>query len=249
MTLGNSNFNPRPPRGGRLSALVWIIRQVLFQYTSSARRTTRSARCSLLQARFQSTSSARRTTQFSTYTISMMLISIHVLREEDDFLRTGVLVFDNTYFNPRPPRGGRLCPSACSAACACISIHVLREEDDFLRLLFFLAGSSISIHVLREEDDGCAPRSPKAGRHFNPRPPRGGRPARKSLTAKTTRFQSTSSARRTTSTLRRPGKPGQHFNPRPPRGGRQSHRASEPWCSWISIHVLREEDDVRYARD
>ena len=34
-------------------------------------------------------------------------ISIHVLREEDDDKWTEA-VEDRTYFNPRPPRGGRL---------------------------------------------------------------------------------------------------------------------------------------------
>ena len=82
----------------------------------------------------------------------------------------------------------------------------------------------ISIHVLREEDD----KSP-----YGP-----------SIT--TLKFQSTSSARRTTQPTIIRGLFFAHFNPHPPRGGRQSHRASEPWCSWISIHVLREEDDALF---
>ena len=81
---------------------------------------------------------------------------------------------------------------------AVISIHVLREEDDIVGLSENQSGYSISIHVLREEDD----RRP-LGARFNG-----------------TRFQSTSSARRTTV-----------FS-----GNDDKHLA-------ISIHVLREEDD------
>ena len=56
-------------------------------------------------------------------------ISIHVLREEDDFKHIG---FTSTYIH--------------------ISIHVLREEDD--RAQFRTDNrKAISIHVLREEDD------------------------------------------------------------------------------------------------
>ena len=56
------------------------------------------------------------------------IISIHVLREEDDSaLRDAVDAIN-------------------------ISIHVLREEDD-VRHGYGIASQGISIHVLREEDD------------------------------------------------------------------------------------------------
>ena len=57
------------------------------------------------------------------------LISIHVLREEDDIKRIWLDFF------------------------AIISIHVLREEDDLGRANMQMSIASISIHVLREEDD------------------------------------------------------------------------------------------------
>ena len=126
------------------------------------------------QQLFQSTSSVRRTTRF--------------------WRRARIRT---RYFNPRPPRGGRLrqhlgvCPwcefqSTSSARrttqksfnendMLSISIHVLREEDDpHVRPLARL--HNISIHVLREEDDikiSC-------------------------LSGMMSEFQSTSSARRTT---------------------------------------------------
>ena len=124
--------------------------------------------------RFQSTSSARRTTCAIIKSHFPSTISIHVLREEDDFV--GCLSRDS----------------------GTISIHVLREEDD---LQFTKGGDfvAISIHVLREEDDlsTC---------HYF---------------TSISLFQSTSSARRTTS-LRCDGVALQSdFNPRPPRGGRR----------------------------
>ena len=79
-----------------------------------------------------------------------------------------------------------------------ISIHVLREEDDNYFSEVIDVNDRISIHVLREEDDN----------------------ALCGLILKEEEFQSTSSARRTTATLRRSLNIGN-----------------------ISIHVLREEDD------
>ena len=61
----------------------------------------------------------------------------------------------------------------------------------------------------------------KPVRHFNPRPPRGGRPTASTEEEKSMIFQSTSSARRTTPAA---------------AGAQQRHT--------ISIHVLREEDDL-----
>ena len=101
----------------------------------------------------------------------------------------------------------------------------------------------ISIHALREEGDRCRPRGKSTYNHFYPRPPRGGRPPRR-----------TDSEQHTT-----------NFYPRPPRGGRHAHvgvrhlisgflstpsarRATESartfhLFSLISIHALREEGD------
>ena len=84
-------------------------------------------------------------------------------------------VLAETYFYPRPPRGGRLpFPAGCSGG-EKISIHALREEgDQFLQLLevdilrflstpsarratlcYLMDGrwTDISIHALREEGD------------------------------------------------------------------------------------------------
>ena len=124
------------------------------------------------------------------------------------------------YFNPRPPRGGRL--------------------DQKERLA---DATKISIHVLREEDDGYSSLAWGFPADFNPRPPRGGRHAGDDGVVVVGKFQSTSSARRTTRTGKRPCNFCKNFNPRPPRGGRLLNFAYLYKYYPISIHVLREEDD------
>ena len=58
-----------------------------------------------------------------------VVISIHVLREEDDSSPDSSS-HEYWYFYPRPPRGGRLNWAALCLSYNGISIHVLREEDD-----------------------------------------------------------------------------------------------------------------------
>ena len=85
----------------------------------------------------------------------------------------------------------------------------------------------------REEDGNFYPRPPRGGRphthaarlrrpYFYPRPPRGGRPEKPSCRHRMDKFLSTSSARRTTLAGLFKARQGFH----------------------ISIHVLREEDDL-----
>ena len=152
--LIQSNFYPRPPRGGR-------------------HRIRQDAE-------------------------TVRVISIHVLREEDDPTLCPVVSGD-IHFYPRPPRGGRLLYLMYSRIA---TEHFYprpprggrqdarREVPD---LIPFLSTSSarrttrnrmadcgitqISIHVLREEDDNPGAGASVARRYFYPRPPRGGRPA------------------------------------------------------------------------
>ena len=78
-------------------------------------------------------------------------------------------------FYPRPPRGGRHCPTVEQRFQQVISIHALREEGDH----------PAKPHPQNHGD--FYPRPPRGGRryhvcgavgqdHFYPRPPRGGRP-------------------------------------------------------------------------
>ena len=56
----------------------------------------------------------------------------------------------------------------------------------------------ISIHALREEGDSSLWSAGRMRKHFNPRPPRGGRQVMYESGAITKEFQSTPSARRAT---------------------------------------------------
>ena len=181
--------------------MLFVLRAVtLFQSTPSARRATKLVDgCGIIvyisihalreegdtlqsnsinpNQQFQSTPSARRATTTSGFKSTTSLISIHALREEGDFI------------------GGLVnWPSE-------ISIHALREEGDTrlhrrsCRLSLFQSTPSarratataqakamelaISIHALREEGDLAILIFSDDAKNFNPRPPRGGRHARK----------------------------------------------------------------------
>ena len=85
------------------------------------------------------------------WSVARVRISIHVLREEDDLLKPLssklMVAFLSTSSARRTTRHW-----FSDARMHPISIHVLREEDDVFQV-FFLAPMLISIHVLREEDD------------------------------------------------------------------------------------------------
>ena len=104
-----------------------------------------------------------------------------------------------SYFNPRPPRGGRRQFPCRAKFCQRISIHAPREGGDLCGGSFLLRLLQISIHAPREGGDSGKPtlktydlvisiHAPREGGdfvilsiffrppNFNPRPPRGGRP-------------------------------------------------------------------------
>ena len=149
-----ANFNPRSPRGERrYNVNLWIIQEVKFQSTLSARRAT-----VLLQPSHNLTS-----------------ISIHALREESDSGLTFCAV-ETVNFNPRSPRGERRVTSVDDYAAIAISIHALREESDSLLQSLCQEQLQISIHALREESDLCKVLYfLYSYLNFNPRSPRGER--------------------------------------------------------------------------
>ena len=114
--------------------------------------------------------------------------------------------------------------------------------------IFYDKSTGISIHAPREGGDVPAdagrraeekhfnPRPPRGGRprhvistvvgeHFNPRPPRGGRRVGQAVVLPLLRFQSTPPARGATAAGGRLQALSRDFNPRPPRGGRPWWRA------------------------
>ena len=192
-------------------------------------------------------------------------ISIHVLRVEDDhsdFMRCAV----GFYFNPRPPCGGR---RRCHAELrgdqrfqstssvwrtTVADAGIGNGDPDFNprppcggrpgAKSADTAAQKISIHVLRVEDDGREGGGAGDEPDFNPRPPCGGR--RRIVHRQHSmfqQFQSTSSVWRTT--LAPPCVRGAaDFNPRPPCGGRPGLGWAAQMRPYISIHVLRVEDDA-----
>ena len=107
-------FYPRPPRGGRLLATALIVtRPSLFLPTPSARRATSSSSQITPPSRFLPSPSARSAPGDVASLCQPLDISTHALREEGD-IETEKGGNENTYFYPRPPRGGR--PPADGAA-------------------------------------------------------------------------------------------------------------------------------------
>ena len=146
------NFNPRPPRGGRLGTIGSIAGTIDFNP-----RPPRGGRQGALDG-----------------TEVDITISIHALREEGDqkFLKRLRKAYD---FNPRPPRGGRHYKAVFFKAFReNFNPRPPRggrrgHADNSLRV------NTISIHALREEGDSIRLRAQLVLKYFNPRPPRGGR--------------------------------------------------------------------------
>ena len=151
-------------------------------------------------ALFLSTPSARRATQAEGAGGTRPTVSIHALREEGDLnIRLFTAIIRCFYprpprggrrltprpprcarcFYPRPPRGGRPTRYVPGAPAGAVSIHALREEGDCRgsqrqrRGCRFLSTPSArratSQHVTFTSECCC----------FYPRPPRGGRPAKR----------------------------------------------------------------------
>ena len=152
------------------------------------------------------------------------------------------------HFNPRPPRGGRLKTIYQTDGQPYISIHAPREGgDDSDRSKRQKDGRFQSTPPAR----GATPASP-AGRccwwYFNPRPPRGGRPAFLCLADHAADI-SIHAPREGGDYIFRPhGLRQHHFNPRPPRGGRHSHVGHSRCWSLISIHAPREGGDIAFLQ-
>ena len=175
-----------------------------------------------------------------------------------------------TYFNPRPPRGGRRTPWSGTT-----SGSTFQSTPSARRATAKCGKSRLTRAYFN-------PRPPRGGRpfpvstttrsiiDFNPRPPRGGRHGKVGATTISSLFQSTPSARRATcvvddwpsrgqisihalreegdSTLWRRLRTISNFNPRPPRGGRHHIFRHDVLTNYISIHALREEGDPQRQR-
>ena len=124
-----------------------------FQSTPSVGRATiLTARQILTSLLFQSTPSVGRATSRTACFIVDRGISIHTLRGEGDVCKVLFVGVMLTYFNPRPPWGGRLAGKIISQLVVVISIHALRGEGDHHKRRR-RRGRCISIHALRGEGD------------------------------------------------------------------------------------------------
>ena len=107
MSASYTDFNPRPPWGGRLDCLVCFIQFALFQSTPSVGRATIIIMSIVIVGvLFQSTPSVGRATVFLCISLYRSVISIHALRGEGDTI------------------------SPAKEVKAHISIHALRGEGD-----------------------------------------------------------------------------------------------------------------------
>ena len=127
---------------------------------------------------FLSTPSARRATGGTLVRKPLLAISIHALREEGDSHRSHRAA-DRRYFYPRPPRGGRLWKPG-SVPCQRTFLSTPSARRATKARLSTQETTIISIHALREEGDAGVDRQRAGDHHFYPRPPRGGRPRRRS---------------------------------------------------------------------
>ena len=171
---GIGNFNPRPPRGGRLGLLPHLLHALGFQSTPPARGATVKMKVRRWSMSI-SIHAPREGGDSRMYTLSAASkISIHAPREGGD----GGINYPPPYkedLNPRPPRGGRRFVRIVSLSLPIISIHAPREGGD-PEYGYVLGGChGISIHAPREGGDNAARRTSEEVHHFNPRPPRGGR--------------------------------------------------------------------------
>ena len=219
-----------------------------FQSTPSAWRETQERQQLIISTLFQSTPSAWRETEPEEEPEEEPDISIHSLRMEGDGNALpqiiSAILFQSTPSAWRETQGERH-----SGQCGHISIHSLRMEGDIT--------SSLSLLLDRDFN----PLPPHGGRpcrrtgshsplyHFNPLPPHGGRPLLTVSWTVSLVFQSTPSAWRETGGSLFEVVDDRHFNPLPPHGGRRTHSVSAASSVTISIHSLRMEGDSKTAQE
>ena len=157
MLLAMAYFYPRPPRGGRRIEFQKLTNKRKFLSTPSARRATPHLNQECRDEKFLSTPSARRATVIVGGGQRVDVISIHALREEGDAEAMQLWIKKNLFLST--PSARRATHSA--------SASVLRN--------LFLSTPSARRATRRRSSRRPSPR------YFYPRPPRGGRPARRRI--------------------------------------------------------------------
>ena len=192
----SGNFNPRPPRGGRLPAQPPPLWPGVISI-HAPREGGDSTAClpTFCGKVFQSTPPARGATPALRPKGQTGSISIHAPREGGDFSGSSVRSWRSN-FNPRPPRGGRR--HLGQAAGTVKYFNPRPREGGDIGIPNANTDKRISIHAPREGGD-CVKFSPCAGKWT---------------------FQSTPPARGATWRDNGARHDSSDFNPRPPRGGR-----------------------------
>ena len=124
-----------------------------------------------------------------------------------------------------------------------ISIHSLLAEGDVI-IVSSMDIRHISIHSLLAEGDGRRRSRSRPGRHFNPLPPRGGRPWQHRRNHVAADISIHSLLAEGDLGIKAVKAIGVYFNPLPPRGGRPWQHRRNHVAADISIHSLLAEGDV-----
>ena len=119
-----------PREGGDRSASAGSAAAGRFQSTPPARGATGVCCIHGGPSVFQSTPPARGATLATVFALAVSSISIHAPREGGDFTVYLYCRLYEEYFNPRPPRGGRLDQDILQCWKNKISIHAPREGGD-----------------------------------------------------------------------------------------------------------------------
>ena len=169
-----TNFYPRPPRGGRLHQRMAFSQRRYFYP-----RPPRGGRHDYSFSHFLFLHFYPRPPRGGRLTLFCIVIPIYKFLSTPSARRATqeiqVCTGQAADFYPRPPRGGRPTRPARGTFRQTISIHALREEGDGFRFFPWLHPG-----------------------HFYPRPPRGGRPKPRKRARVSAAFLSTPSARRAT---------------------------------------------------
>ena len=219
-------FNPLPPCGGRLGAVVDAVPKLLFQSTPSVWRETRT-NCGILRQKAYFNPlppcGGRPCSRLSGKTARP--ISIHSLRVEGDGSAKRTPERSHTRFQSTP--------------------SVWRETTHGSG---YQTPCAISIHSLRVEGDSITHHHPHLHHNFNPLPPCGGRHlcsiidiVRRSISIHSLRVEGDKMPPAQCRHRR-------HFNPLPPCGGRRTQQRDRRRRCVISIHSLRVEGDYSMPR-
>ena len=178
----------------------------------------------------------------SLFLLLMFGISIHAPREGGDAVCC-LAANCFTYFNPRPPRGGR--PSYLRTVFSSKDFNPRPPRGGRRSIP---APASILFHVFQSTPParGATLRVFVIAKHivrFQSTPPARGATYRPIREAYANQFQSTPPARGATPPISRMPIVSNNFNPRPPRGGRLCFALVIRLIKGISIHAPREGGD------